>query len=118
MKFVEKSSGTEFEIPEDWFSAAASHVATPGDAKLAVGMAVSVAEIAAPVRNNGQPGFVRDRMISVLSAMMRGIPIPPIQVEISDLGGRRYRVRDGMHRYYAAIALGHSSISVEIVPAL
>jgi hypothetical protein len=72
-----------------------------------------------PMRNEGivldQNGFRRDRMMLILSGIRNGDPIPPISVEACN-GVKRYRLRDGFHRFYASVACGFSHIPVEIVP--
>lgn len=52
----------------------------------------------------------KDRLFSVLDAMIAGIPLPPVQVEETDSGF--WRVSNGFHRYYASVLLGYTEIPV------
>jgi hypothetical protein len=57
-------------------------------------------------------GFRRDKMMPVLVGIRDGSDIvPPVPVEPIELGQRRvYRLRDGMHRFYASLTLGFSHL--------
>lgn len=52
----------------------------------------------------------KDRLFSVLNAMVFGQPLPPINVEETDSG--TLRVANGFHRYYASIILGYLEVPV------
>jgi len=52
----------------------------------------------------------KDRLFSVLEAMITGAPLPPIQVEATESGF--LRVANGFHRYYAAVILKYTEIPV------
>jgi len=52
----------------------------------------------------------KDRLFSVLEAMITGVPLLPIQVEATESGF--LRVVNGFHRYYASVILRYSEISV------
>lgn len=59
----------------------------------------------------GHAWFVdKERLLSVLQAMIAGHPLPPIQVESAGSGS--LRVTNGFHRYFASVILGFSEISV------
>lgn len=63
-------------------------------------------------------GFGRDRMLKILHGVSRGESIPPIYVEIADEREQKYRLRNGFHRYYAALWLGFAKVPVEVLPRL
>lgn len=65
-------------------------------------------------------GFGRDRMLKILHGVARGEAIPPIYVEMADEceQEQKYRLRDGFHRYYAALWLGFAKVPVEVLPRL
>jgi ParB-like nuclease domain len=46
----------------------------------------------------------------VVRAMRSGDRLPPIWITEADLGLYRYRLVDGLHRFYSAIALGFTHI--------
>lgn len=52
----------------------------------------------------------KDRLFSVLNAMVFGQPLPPINVEETDSG--TLRVANGFHRYYASVILGYLEVPV------
>jgi uncharacterized ParB-like nuclease family protein len=60
-----------------------------------------------PLKENG-----RSRWISILSAMLRGISLPP--VELLQVGASYY-VRDGHHRISVAKAMGQQAVDARIV---
>jgi len=52
----------------------------------------------------------RERLFSVLDAMISGQPLPPVRVAFTDAGSRR--IENGFHRYFASLALGYIDIPV------
>jgi expansin (peptidoglycan-binding protein) len=58
------------------------------------------------------------RALSVLSAIARRDPLPPIEVDQPLEYSLPYRVRRGFHRYYAAIAVGYRRMPVRVLPYL
>jgi hypothetical protein len=60
-------------------------------------------------------GFRRSKMMPVLAGIRDGNSFLPIYIETADPGQRPYRLRDGVHRYYAALTLGFSHVPSEIV---
>lgn len=63
-------------------------------------------------------GFGRDRMLKILHGISRGDSIPPIYVEMAHEREQKYRLRDGFHRFYAALWLGFAKVPVEVLPRL
>jgi hypothetical protein len=83
---------------------------------------MALADIEPPLRNEGvildANGFRHDRMVRILAGLRVGDALPPIDVEIADPGQLPYRLRDGVHRYYASRTFGFTHIPVDIVPRL
>jgi hypothetical protein len=79
---------------------------------------IALADIEPPIRNADRPldanGFRHDRMLKILVGIRRDDAIPPIPIEIADPGQRRYRVRDGVHRYWASVTVGFTHIPAEV----
>lgn len=82
----------------------------------------AIAEIEAPLRNSDVPldanGLHHDRMLRILIGIRDKVSLPPINIEHANPGQRPYRVRAGVHRYYASLAFGFSHIPAEIVDRL
>ena len=83
---------------------------------------IALADIEVPLRRSGYPldanGFRHDRMVRLLIGIRDNVSLPAIFVESADPGQRRYRVRGGVHRYHASLALGFSQVPGEIVERL
>jgi hypothetical protein len=81
---------------------------------------IALADIEVPLRNSGVPldanGFRHDRMVRLLTGIRDNVSLPAIFIERADPGQRPYRVREGVHRYHASLALGFSHVPAEIVP--
>jgi ParB-like nuclease domain len=117
-------SGAPFEIPTDWWerSGMLRFVRrTPHYAFIDTGRVhiVPLSEVL-PLRRTpnlqgySRDGFDQERMISVLGAFVMSAPLPPVEVRENTSGASRYRVYDGMHRFYAAIAAGYSHLPVVV----
>ncbi|MEH2485759.1 hypothetical protein [Bradyrhizobium sp. AZCC 2230] len=82
---------------------------------------VELTAIEPPRRNPGfaldENGFRRDRMLRVLVGIREDHSIPPIEIEDGD-APYAYRLRDGVHRFYASIACGFSHLPCDVVPRL
>jgi hypothetical protein len=74
------------------------------------------------LRGSGYPldanGFRHDRMVRVLAGIQDNVSLPAIYIERADPDQRPYRVREGVHRYHASLALGFSSVPAEIIERL
>jgi hypothetical protein len=83
---------------------------------------IALADIEPPSRKSGHPldcnGFRHDRMVSLLNGIRDNVSLPAIRIEMADPGQRQYRVREGAHRYHAALALGFSHIPAKVVERL
>jgi hypothetical protein len=79
----------------------------------------ALADIEPPLRFSDRPlsanGFDHDRMVRLLTGIRDGVSLPAIYIERGDPGQRRYRVREGVHRYHASLALSFSHVPAEIV---
>ena len=83
---------------------------------------IALADIEVPLRRSGYPldanGFRHERMVRILVGIRESVSLPAICIEQADPGQRPYRVRCGVHRYHASLALGFSHIPAEIVDRL
>jgi hypothetical protein len=83
---------------------------------------IALVDIEAPLRKSGYAldanGFRHNRMMRLLIGIRDNVSLPAIYIEQADPGQRTYRVREGVHRYHASLALGFSHIPVEIVERL
>jgi hypothetical protein len=81
---------------------------------------ITLADIEAPLRRSGYPldanGFRHDRMVRLLTGIRDNVSLPAIYIERGDQ--RPYRVREGVHRYHASLALGFSHVPAEIIERL
>ena len=59
-------------------------------------------------------GFAHDRLIRILVGIRVGCALPPIPVERIEGATHLYRLRGGVHRFYASHILGFSHIPAEI----
>jgi hypothetical protein len=83
---------------------------------------IALVDIEVPLRKSGYAldanGFRHDRMMRLLIGIRDNVSLPAIYIEQADPSQRAYRVREGVHRYHASLALGFSQIPVEIVERL
>lgn len=63
-------------------------------------------------------GFEHKRMMDILFGIKKDESLPPIEIEIADPGQRKYRLRDGFHRFYASFDLKFTHIPCDEVPRL
>lgn len=118
------SAPLTFEIPEGWWREAEIQDFRPfADAYVASTVPewptelVLLSDIKPPTRNPGVRWFERERMVKILQGIKLGVAIPPVPVhEPPAMIGYRYEVRDGFHRFYAAVALGFQRLPVVILP--
>jgi hypothetical protein len=73
---------------------------------------IALADIEVPLRGSGYPldanGFRHDRMVRLLIGIRDDVSLPAVYIERGDPHQRPYRVREGVHRYHASLALGFS----------
>ena len=119
MNFKHPHEDINFEIPDDWLAEASRLAKT----SISIGpqcwvgcVVLPLERIVSPVRICGHPSFDRGRMCSVLGAMMAGAWTPPILVRLLPGHVDRYSVFDGMHRYYASVAMGLETVEAQVIP--
>lgn len=127
MRFPFPLLPAEFEIPDDWWAEAgmAGFVPTRGSYRSrADAIIVRLRDVEPPSRLPecllDFKGFSRDRMVRVLSGFVTDAEIEPVTVAMYppvDLPPAifRYRVWDGVHRFYASVAAGFEYLPV-VVP--
>lgn len=116
---------TLHSIPDAWFphghrrfnALANKAYAATSDARWPTEIAL-IEEVAPPQRAIGVQGLHEDPARSLLVAMLRGSPIPPLHVtlEHTGSGAPRYVVRDGFHRYYLSKHLGFTHLPIQQRP--
>ncbi|WP_157475071.1 hypothetical protein [Lysobacter sp. Root494] len=75
---------------------------------------IALADIAAPATRTT---IDRERAMAILAAIRKGDALPPVEIdEPPDATGRRYRLRNGFHRYHLSAALGFSHVPVVLRP--
>ena len=118
MKY-ETHDSIKFCIPDEWL-AEAGLTETPlaGDCFVSESAekVLDIQLISSPVRNPGVCWFYRDSMLPILTAFVSHQSLPPINIDSPPQGPLPYRVRDGLHRYYASVAAGFRKIPVRILP--
>ncbi|MGO7169500.1 hypothetical protein AB9F47_20815 [Rhizobium leguminosarum] len=112
------------EIPDDWWAVAGMEGFMPSaptyTADDAASLAISLRDIAPPYRNLTTPkdfrGFDRVRMVSVLTAIANGTPLPPpVELIVIPKIDAVYKphdfgLLDGTHRFFGSIAVGFDAI--------
>ncbi len=129
MRFFYPLFPAEFEIPDDWWNEAGMSGFKPAGPSYAssdlAAQIIPLREIEPPFRFPEHPkdfrGFDRTRLVRVLSGFVAGAAIEPValaelllQSEFSPLPFR-YRVRDGVHRFYASVAAGYTCLPGKVV---
>jgi len=127
-------TGQHFSLPAHWqvkelvkenrcqFRLQAFRSLQPGDKSGPDGQIFSIADgfekvhlclkdIDTPTRSFSKGGWwvQKDRLLSVLQAMVSGTPLPPLSVA-DGIGDHRYQIENGFHRYYASLLLGYTEI--------
>lgn len=117
----------EFELPDAWLTEAGMDAFQPSASAYAStpsAVLVALREIEPPYRAPGHPkdwrGFDRVRLISVLKGIAAGAEIEPVPLRrlpeeaFPDFAPYRFRVRNGVHRFYASIAAGFEHLPAVI----
>jgi hypothetical protein len=109
------------QIPVEWLREAGAENFKPTGSHFrcdAPHEMIVLADIEVPLRQSGYPldanGFDHERMVRLLIGILDNISLPAIYIERAN-GPRRYRVRGGVHRYHASLALGFSDVPAEII---
>jgi hypothetical protein len=127
MRFAMPHYPCEFEIPDDWLAeTGAIGFEPPTSAYHSTPAAVLIALtlIEPPLRLVTVPrdwrGFDRERLLSLLKGFVAGAaiePVPLLELPVLELGSSpyRYRVLDGVHRFYGSIAAGFTYLPAAII---
>jgi hypothetical protein len=108
-----------FKIPDTWLQRAgipAVPLVIDHFRSRAPHTVIDITSITSPIRLEGVRWFDEARLISIFEGIIASDSIPPIDVDLAPAPAQRYRVRDGLHRYYASIALGFSRVPVTVLP--
>lgn len=125
MRFQMPHFPCEFEIPDDWIADAGARGFVPGTAAyLTSGAAhdAPLTQVEPPPRlphvQLSWRGLDLERFVRVLRWIVEGVPVeavPVVEMPFVDLGSSpyRFRVRDGVHRFYASIAAGFTHLPLD-----
>ena len=76
---------------------------------------VAVEEVEAPLRNGEFWFRNRESVIELLKKVRTGEELEPIEVWSRErTQSKKYRVRDGFHRFYLSIVLGYRKLPVKV----
>lgn len=114
------NSGT-FEIDGQWWSEAGMNGFCPRNKAFPqrgqwhwdgniVFKIIPLLSIESPKRAEGILLFKKDRMIRILEGIRNSAPIPPIEIQTKETGDYPYTVHNGVHRFYASIAVGFTHV--------
>ena len=112
----------EFEIPDSWLAESGMLNFTckePAYCSSLDAVLVPLVDVEPPYRRVTHPkdwrGFDRARMVSILKGIVTGAeiePVPLLELPIFEFSPRpyRYRVLNGVHRFYASIVAGFENL--------
>jgi hypothetical protein len=123
MRFPFPCFPAEFELPDDWL-AEASFVGFKPRAEAfrsteTATHAIPLRDIEPPFRYPEHPkdfrGFDRARMVKILAGIVTDVAIEPVQLLLLPRPSFvrapfEFRVYDGVHRFYAAVAAGFAKL--------
>ena len=78
---------------------------------------VPISRIECFARGPGVEGLNRERALAVLEALIRRIPLPPVNVypcESPGADGKRFVLYHGYHRLHLSLAVGYTHIPVAV----
>ena len=122
MRYPMPNYPCEFELPDSWLAEAGmvnftcEATAFRSTENCVV---VPLVDVEPPYRRVTHPkdwrGFDRARMVSILKGIVAGVkiePVPLLELPIFEFSPRpyRYRVLNGVHRFYASIVAGFDSL--------
>lgn len=122
MLFFHPGAQYRFEIPDAWLQAAAvlrftprspCYVATHDSQWPAV--SAGILQVGLPPDVHRSPVFDEARMVTVLKAMASGQALPALWCS-KDVTSGRIVLREGWHRYHAAVALRFKQVPVSLRP--
>jgi hypothetical protein len=117
--------GVEFDIPDEWWAFAEMqrfergtgqfyyYGGYPDSERVQV---VDLAIVEPSIRTVGVPLFKKYKLVPVLFALTSPeCSLPPVKVALHPEPDRYlYRVTNGLHRYYASVAVGYTRLPVII----
>jgi len=112
----------DFEIPDDWLIRAGAttfkpnnqyYESTSNDKYPTEYMPLDILQ--APIRNKGIKGLVEERTLSIITGIINGNLLPPVEVHLKP-EDKIYSLKDGYHRFYISVALGYKSLPVSVRP--
>jgi len=111
----------EFELSDDLWSSAEMEGFFPTSNHYATNQAsyfetVMIEEIEPPLRKNDKFWFRnQESVIEVLRKMRTGEELEPIEVwSTQKTNSKKYRVRDGFHRFYLSVAVGYRMLPIKV----
>ena len=111
----------EFEIPDEWWRSAGMEDFVPRTAYYNTDLSACseillVEEVEPPLREKCEFWFRnRETVIEVLEKIRSGEKLDPIEVWSREKSNsKKFKVRDGFHRFYLSIAAGYSKLPVKI----
>ncbi len=120
MQFLHPGALYRFDIPDDWLDAAGVSAFLPHGRcytwlpdPLWPAQAMDVQHVALPPGQ--RPQLQRTRMVEVLQAMVRNVPLAPLRGARDPASGRIV-LSQGVHRLHAALALRYRQVPVAITP--
>lgn len=122
MLFFHPAAQYRFEIPDAWLAAAGVMRFAPNrpcyvhtlDTQWSVST-VAILQVAPEPGACVAPDFNEQRMVEALHAMATGQPLPPLWCS-QDAATAELTLRDGVHRYHAALALRFKQVPVSSRP--
>ena len=128
MRFPMPNFPCEFELPDEWWAEAGMvgfHPTTPAYRSGQAANVVPLTQVEPPYRRpdvtKDWRGFDKARLIAVLQGLVVGDEMPPVPLQAISDGHEfppapyAYRVRDGVHRFYASVAAGFTHLPAELV---
>jgi hypothetical protein len=125
MRFRTSPIAVEFDIPDEWWTFAEMDRFDRGVGRFYYyggqpdtdrAQVVDLASVEPPIRAVGVPLFKKYKLVPVLFAFTSPeCSLPPVKVaRLSEPHPYRYRVTNGVHRYYASAAIGYPGVPVVI----
>jgi hypothetical protein len=125
MRFSMPHFPCQFEIPDAWLTEAGANGFTPSRAAFRSGPSavdVLLTAVEPPPRLIGYPlswrGLDQARFVRVLRGMVadaeiEAVPVMPMPFVDLVRSPYEFRIRDGVHRFYASVAMGFSHLPVD-----
>jgi hypothetical protein len=118
--------GSEIELDDDWWAEAGMVGFVPqsktycfdpacGDRGLEM---ICIQDVSFVSRNPGvgifndsiEYGTAHDRVVRILRGFQAGNAIPPVEIAEDNSGQHRYRLVNGVHRFYCSLAAGFTHV--------